>query len=311
MTLVKEPLVSVIIPTHNRADLLARSLESVSAQKYKNFEVIVIDDASEDDTGKTIESYRGKFKEFKVIRNKAKQGGAESRNVGIASSSGKYLAFLDDDDEWLPDKTAKQTAALERYPELGAMTCWYYNITPDRKRAVRLVPEITFDMLLYENFAGSFSSCLVRGEFARSLLLDASFKAGQDWQFWIMVSDAAKIGITEKCLVNYHDHRGMRISNSKNYISSTHRKLYFTYKSKMTALCRVYCLINIGRYRILGSQESFIKKIFRIMSSRMLLGTGQGRFLLKRSLLVMLDRKLHLYIYNPELATYKFVRQLN
>ncbi len=94
-----EPLVSVIIPTRNRANLLARSLKSVLHQHYHNFEVIVIDDASEDDTVNTIEQFRNKFKSFKYIRNNKRQGGAESRNIGIKSASGNYIAFLDDDDE--------------------------------------------------------------------------------------------------------------------------------------------------------------------------------------------------------------------
>ena len=303
------PLVSVIIPTSNRAQLLARALESVISQTYDSLEIIVVDDASVDDTAGTIGKYREAFRSFKYIKNENQLGGAGSRNVGIENATGEYIAFLDDDDEWLPEKTARQLAVLEADLTIGAMTCWYFNISGAEKKMVQLVPHISFDTLLWENFAGSFSSCMVRSSIAKSISLDPGLKTGQDWLFWIMIAMTSKIEISEDYLINYHSHAGLRISNTKHYIFSTQRKVYFRFKRRMTADCRAYCLINILRYRILRSRRNILHKFLRIMRENIFLKTDTGRFILKRAFVVLLDQKLNLFHYNPDMATYSFIKQ--
>src|SRR5215471_7855638 len=104
------PKVSVIIPTHNRAEFLRSAITSVLNQTYQDFEIIVVDDASTDKTPEVVASFHdGKIK---YIRHDANKGDAGSRNTGIRNSSGDFLAFLDDDDEWLPEKLQMQVGLL-------------------------------------------------------------------------------------------------------------------------------------------------------------------------------------------------------
>ena len=107
--------VSVIIPTHNRAELLRAAITSVLNQTYQEFEIIVVDDASTDKTREVVASFHDG--RIKYIRHEVNKGDAGSRNTGIRNSSGDFLAFLDDDDEWLPEKLQMQVGLLRNSPE--------------------------------------------------------------------------------------------------------------------------------------------------------------------------------------------------
>src|SRR5262245_60879260 len=107
------PTASVIVPTFNRADTIRRAIESVQAQTLDDWELIVVDDGSTDDTGALIE---GMEPRMTLIRQE-NRGFAEARNTGIRASTGKYLAFLDSDDEFLPHHLELEIAFLEAFPE--------------------------------------------------------------------------------------------------------------------------------------------------------------------------------------------------
>jgi glycosyltransferase involved in cell wall biosynthesis len=100
------PLVSVIIPTYNRRPVLERAIRSVLAQTFTDFELIVVDDGSQDSTSELLSEFDGKLTAF----FQANQGVSSARNLGIGHSQGELLAFLDSDDEWLPEKLTRQTA---------------------------------------------------------------------------------------------------------------------------------------------------------------------------------------------------------
>ena len=113
-----EELVSVIIPTYKRKFELKRAIDSVLKQTYKNIEIIVIDDNGlgtewNKNVKEVIESYND-TERIRYIVNKENLGGAETRNVGIDNAKGKYIAFLDDDDEYYPEKISKQVNLLEK-----------------------------------------------------------------------------------------------------------------------------------------------------------------------------------------------------
>lgn len=103
-------LVSAIITTHNRLELLKRAIKSVREQTYPNIELIVVDDASEDGTKEYCETQNFRFIH---VPKEESRGGNHARNLGVMAAQGEYVAFLDDDDYWLPEKTAKQVALIE------------------------------------------------------------------------------------------------------------------------------------------------------------------------------------------------------
>ena len=115
----EKPLISVIIPTYDRALLISRAIDSVLKQTYKNIEIIVVDDGSTDNTGEIILSYLAGVKYF----HKKNGGVSSARNMGIKQSSGEYIAFLDSDDLWYPTKIEKQLDFLSKNKILDSVMC--------------------------------------------------------------------------------------------------------------------------------------------------------------------------------------------
>ncbi|HZF01834.1 MAG TPA: glycosyltransferase [Methylomirabilota bacterium] len=106
------PLVSVIIPVFNRAHCVANAVESVLAQTFRNFEIIAVDDGSTDGTAEVLEKFGD---QIRLLRQK-NRGVSAARNAGIRAARGKWIAFLDSDDRWFPEKLDRQLAAMEKYP---------------------------------------------------------------------------------------------------------------------------------------------------------------------------------------------------
>lgn len=124
------PRVSVIIPTHNRAGLLPRAVESVLAQTHDDYELIIVDDCSSDDTQRVIAEFADS--RIRHFRHEVNRGVSAARNTGIANARGEYIAFLDDDDEWLPTRLAKQSAIMDTAPSrVGFVYGWMDVVYPD------------------------------------------------------------------------------------------------------------------------------------------------------------------------------------
>lgn len=109
------PKVSVIIPTYNNAGYISDAIDSVLTQTYDDYEIIVIDDGSTDDTKKVLEKYNSKIRYF----YQANKGISAARNRGMAEAKGEYIALLDSDDIWFPEKIAMQVETLERNKQIG------------------------------------------------------------------------------------------------------------------------------------------------------------------------------------------------
>lgn len=122
MKRLKKPKVSVIIPTHNRSELLLNSVLSVLKQTFDNYEIIIIDDHSVDDTKNVVNNIGDK--RIRYFKNDGKNGPSVARNLGIKNAAGKYIAFLDDDDEWIPQKLEKQ---IHQFDSCGKNICGIYS----------------------------------------------------------------------------------------------------------------------------------------------------------------------------------------
>ena len=124
------PLVSIITPSYNASSYIVETIESVLSQTYENWEMIVVDDCSSDETLNILNKYLEKDKRIKLISNKMNMGAAQSRNRAIEISEGKYIAFLDSDDLWLGKKLEKQIALMEAENLMLSYTS-YYTINED------------------------------------------------------------------------------------------------------------------------------------------------------------------------------------
>ena len=118
-------LVSIVLPTYNRADLLGRAIDSVVAQTYAHWELIVWDDGSTDETRRVVDRYSDPRIQYLRGTN---HGAAYARNRAIEASGGEYLAFLDSDDEWNADKLWLEAAALTSHPEIDVLFSDFLNV---------------------------------------------------------------------------------------------------------------------------------------------------------------------------------------
>jgi len=122
---MKKPLISIIMPTYNRKNTLPRAIQSVLSQTYKNWELIIVDDGSIDNTSELIEEYSKKNKKITYIQNTHKKGVSGARNTGIEKAKGEYIAFLDSDDEWFKHHLEESIRALKEN-NVNACSSLYY-----------------------------------------------------------------------------------------------------------------------------------------------------------------------------------------
>lgn len=216
-----EPLVTIITPCYNSADFVALTINSVLEQSYTNWELIVIDDKSKDNTTAVIETYAQQHNNIKLIKLEQNGGVANARNVGLAEAKGKYIAFLDSDDIWLKDKLAKQIAYMEE-KNLPMTFCAYQRI--DEAGAVisgkiEVPNSVNYKKLLSHNVI-IFSTSLT----LKSAIGDIRFKkAGhEDWIFWLDIFKKPfnGYGINE-VLVEYRIRKGSVSSNKLKVIGFT------------------------------------------------------------------------------------------
>lgn len=195
------PSVSVIIPAYNRADTLAGAIDSVLAQKYPHFELIVVDDGSTDTTPEILRSYG----ETITPLHQANAGVSAARNLGIHNVKGEMIAFLDSDDYWLPDKISTQVKWFKENPT--AMICQTEEIWIRHNRRVN--PGKKHRKLSGEIFTPSLSLCLISPSavmMKRVLIdqvgmFDPELPACEDYDLWLRVTCDFPVGLIDKPFV--------------------------------------------------------------------------------------------------------------
>ena len=204
-----DPKVSVIIPTYNRAQLLSRAIRSVLAQTYENFELIVVDDGSKDNTEEIIKNFNdSRIKYFKHVIN---LGGSAARNTGIENSTGNYIAFLDSDDEWLEKKLELQIYAIENRPseDWGGVYCGHILHINGITRSAEAIKygNLKKDLLNLEWGVGASSTLLFSKSVIDNIgLFDEGFKRHQDWEFLVRFFRRYNILSVREPLVKVNGH---------------------------------------------------------------------------------------------------------
>jgi len=210
------PKVSVIIPTHNRAESLRSAITSVLNQTFQDFEIIIIDDASKDHTREVITNFNDT--RIKAIHNQGSKGAAGSRNIGIMNASHEYIAFLDDDDEWLPEKLKIQTCLLDNSPpEVGGI--YTYSFIKE-KASGRVLSIWNYEIKEFskENVITTSSVLLRRECFEKCGLFDENMPTSSDYDMWIRISKKYSFNIINNTLVNYYIHENSLTFNNEKKI---------------------------------------------------------------------------------------------
>jgi glycosyltransferase involved in cell wall biosynthesis len=207
-----DPLVSVIIPTYNRAEFIGQAVQSVLDQTYRNIETIVVDDGSTDNTCQILKEYKDRIKYIYQERSER----SKARNKGFRHSEGDYVAFLDSDDLWLPIKTEKQVQVLNENPDTGVV---YTGVQFIDKKGHAHNGEISWDepvrQVLYEDLmthnviTGSLSSVMVIREcLDRVGVFDVSMKACEDLDLYRRIARHYRFHKIDLPLVKIRIHGG-------------------------------------------------------------------------------------------------------
>jgi teichuronic acid biosynthesis glycosyltransferase TuaG len=186
MSKMENNLVSIVIPTHNRSSFISRALSSVLKQTYRNWEAIIILDNCTDNTQEILSNYMHD-KRVRMIHLKKKVGAAEARNVGMKTAKGGYISFLDDDDEWHPQKLAKQVEVFQKGMKVCIVGCNCQFTTKYGTYKSSFAKKVNFDTMLYRNGVGSFTFCLTKKKYIESVSIEKDLKACQDWDLWLKI----------------------------------------------------------------------------------------------------------------------------
>jgi len=208
---VPPPRVSVVIPTWNRRRHLEEAIASVLAQTYTDYEIVVVDDGSTDDTRAWLEG-PGTDRRVVTLRQE-NRGSSSARNAGIRAARGELIAFLDSDDLWLPRKLESQVALFDRNPAVGFVFCGSAQVDGNGATSMSRIPT--------PDFRGRAALAMIRRNMMptptvvvrKRLALEAGpmyedLRFGEDWNYWIRIAARCETDFVPEVLVHFRDTPG-------------------------------------------------------------------------------------------------------
>lgn len=211
------PIVSVVIPTHNRASMVGRAIRSVLCQTFEELELLVVDDASMDNTWKIVKG----FQDLRMcyLCHDVQKGAQAARNTGLRASRGKYIAFLDSDDEWLPDKLSAQMALFtenpHQLPDLGVVVTGFVSVDDSTGEVIsesvgKSRGYINEEFIKF-NTGGNHTFLALKSSVEEVGGFDESLPAINQWDIGFRLSTQHQFDIVERNLAIVHKHAGPHI----------------------------------------------------------------------------------------------------
>jgi glycosyltransferase involved in cell wall biosynthesis len=224
-----KPLVSIIIPNYNYADYVGEAIDSALNQTYENLEVIVVDDGSKDDSPDILKNYGNKINA--IFQKNA--GVSAARNNGVKHSTGEYIAFLDADDAWLPEKIQKQVELFEKDKSLGLVHVGVEDIDADGNVIDTILDglsgSVSHEFLLFEQavvLGGGSGMMIPRKVFDETGGFDTELMTSADWDICYRICRRFEIGFVPKVLLKYRIHG----SNMHGNIPRMEREMLYAYE---------------------------------------------------------------------------------
>ncbi|MBI1299288.1 glycosyltransferase [bacterium] len=248
------PLVSVIMPTYNRGHLIQPAVKSVLGQTFTNFELVIVDDASSDDTAEVVASFQDD--RIHYVKNTINQGAAGSRNSGFRAASSKYITYLDSDDEYLPTKLEKQVQKLESLEgsQLDCVLCGYKQTNRTKEVIIPSQRDTTYENVLWFREIVNTAQLMARRECIEAVGgWDSSLKTYDDWELILRLLKEYRFGVVPEALYIYHHHGGSRVHSALNRIAALNTIIH-KYDSllQQRAKLRSYYHAKIAReYRLI------------------------------------------------------------
>lgn len=192
---IPKPKISVVLPTYNRAEFLPRAIQSILNQTYKDFELIIVDDASTDESVQIIEEFMEKDSRIKLIKNTKNLGVAESRNIGNNAAQGEYIAVMDSDDQALPWRLEVSLDYMKKNPDIDVFSAGQFNLEKNfpsfeilNHKNLRI--DKTFSPLIMVFYNPIINvSVLMKSSFIRkhNIKYNSDYQAAEDYDFWKQV----------------------------------------------------------------------------------------------------------------------------
>lgn len=255
-------LVSIIIPMYNSEETIIKSISSVLNQDYRDIEIIIVDDGSNDNSYNIVNLYIHEKKiqdKIKLIKQE-NRGPSAARNKGISISKGKYIAFLDSDDIWLKNKLIEQIKIMNKYNDISLLTCM---INDNKLNHNTNLKYITFNKLLFKNCLTTSTVILKRNVIEDIGVFDDKKKYSEDYDLWLRISIKYRCAIINKSLAICGEKKPVfgfsgLSSNLKEMQNGEISNYYSLYKLKYINLCK---FITVYIF-------SYIKYVRRIVLSK-------------------------------------------
>jgi glycosyltransferase involved in cell wall biosynthesis len=219
------PLVSIIMPAYNAEKFISKSIESVLQQTYQNWELLVVNDGSKDNTSSIVKLFN--YTRIKLIEQE-NGGVSKARNTGIANSTGEFIAFLDSDDLWLKDKLEIQVKYMRNNQNIVLSYGDYLSFIEDGKiiENKQLYPFKIKDLkqrLLVFNFIATLTVMVKSDVLKATGGFDTELFGPEDWDLWIKISQKGDIGYIKENLAMYREHEGGISKNKKRQLGEEYK----------------------------------------------------------------------------------------
>jgi glycosyltransferase involved in cell wall biosynthesis len=237
MKTVDDPLVSIILPTYNGSKWLAEAIYSVLGQTHQDFEVIAVDNGSTDDSVALLSSYPDRIR----ILFEKKKGVSFARNAGLLAARGEYVAFLDQDDIWLPDKLSAQIDVFAGSETVGMVGCSFYSID-DNSNIIEVFRKTVAEQeslakeLFVRNRVGPPSCMLIRKSVVDQVgVFDEDLNGVEDRDLWMRITERYQLRFVERPLVKYRLHP-QNVHKNVPLMKASQKRFIQKHRHKQSAL---------------------------------------------------------------------------
>ena len=236
------PLISVVIPTYNRAHLLERAIDSVLAQTFQDYEIIVVNDGSSDKTAALLNKYKQKTTKIKIFHHPTNKGVAAARNTSIKNAKGKYIALMDSDDYAHPNWLEESVSFLKKNPNTDILVPLKQEINDETPTKLK---DKFFPLYLFylDNYLSNVGN-IIRNDFIKkhNIQYSSKYTCGEDYDFWIkMIIKGARIEELNKYLIVYRYHNSNGDTYKKECMSA---KINITHSFLNTLELSGYSRVN-------------------------------------------------------------------
>jgi len=240
--------VSIITPSYNAEKFIADTIESVLAQTYRQWEMIIIDDNSTDNTTHIIEAYIEKDPRITLIRLHTQHGPAKARNKGIESANGRYISFLDSDDTWVPEKLEKQLDFMQEHHLAFSYASYFLMDEESKPTGKFIIPEtISYHSMLKTCSVGCLTAIYDTQKLGKRYMEAKNLRKGEDYVLWLDIMKEIKStkGLVEP-LAHY---RIQSTSLSSNKLNAAKAQWHvYRHFEKLNFFQSTYYLINYAYY---------------------------------------------------------------